>query len=243
MEPHHQNLVFALLLSLLAVVFSATDPNDVAILNLYKKNLKNLELLKWPENDANPCASKWPHVYCNGNDRLSQIQVQNMGLIGPLPQNLNQLSMLTDLGLQMNQFTGTLPSFSGLTNLKNAYLDYNGFDTIQGDFFDGLVSLEVLALDSINLNASTGWMFPTQLQNSPQLRSLSCRSCNLVGPLPSFMGKLASLSNLKLSGNNSTSEIPASFNDMILQIFQIWVSKSGLVKCLIKSLSVSLSCW
>jgi hypothetical protein len=58
MEPHHQNLVFALLLSLLAVVFSATDPNDVAILNLFKKNLKNLELLKWSENDADPCASK-----------------------------------------------------------------------------------------------------------------------------------------------------------------------------------------
>jgi Leucine-rich repeat (LRR) protein len=108
--------------------------------------------------------------------------------------------MLTDLGLQRNQFTGTLPSFSGLTNLRNAYFDYNGFDTIPGDFFDGLVSLEVLALDSINLNASTGWMFPTQLKN------LSCMSCNLVGLLPSSMGKLSSLSNLKLSGNNLTGE-------------------------------------
>jgi hypothetical protein len=61
-----------------------------------------------------------------------------------------------------------------------------------------------------------------------------------VGPLPSFMGKLSSLSNMKLSGNNLTGKIPVSFNGMILQIFQIWVSKSGLVKCLIKSLSVSL---
>jgi Leucine-rich repeat (LRR) protein len=222
MEPHHQNVVFALLLSLLAVGFSATDPNDVAILNLFKKNLKNPELLKWPENDADPCGSKWPHVYCNGNGRVSQIQVQNMGLIGPLPQNLNQLFMLTDLGLQKNQFTGTLPSFSGLTNLKNAYLDLNGFDTIPGDFFDGLVSLEVLALDYINLNASTGWMFPTQLQNSAQLRNLSCISCNLVGPLPSFLGKLSSLSNLKLSENNLTGEIPASFNGAILQI--LWLN-------------------
>jgi hypothetical protein len=74
---------------LLAVVFNATDPNDVAILSLFKKNLKNPELLKWPKNDVDPCGSKWPHVYCNGNDRVSQIQVQNMGLIGPLPQNLN----------------------------------------------------------------------------------------------------------------------------------------------------------
>lgn len=222
MEPHHQNLVFSLLLSLLAVGFSATDPNDVKILNLFKQGLKNAELLKWPENDADPCGSKWPHVYCNGNNRVSQIQVQNMGLIGPLPQNLNELFMLTDLGLQKNKFTGTLPSFKGLSNLKNVYLDNNEFDTIPGDFFDGLDSLEVLALDYINLNATPGWMFPSQLQNSPQLRNLSCMSCNLVGPLPSFLGKLPALSNLKLSGNNLTGEIPASFRDMILQI--LWLN-------------------
>ncbi|KAG6693817.1 hypothetical protein I3842_09G020700 [Carya illinoinensis] len=117
--------------------------------------------------------------------------------------------MLTDLGLQKNNFTGALPSFSGLSNLRNAYLDNNRFDTIPGDFFDGLVSLEVLALDYINLNASTGWMFPTQLQESPQLRNLSCISCNLVGPLPSFLGMLSSLSNLKLSVNNLSGQIPS----------------------------------
>ena len=222
MEPHHQNFVFPLLLSLLAVGFSATDPNDVKILNLFKQGLKNAELLKWPENDDDPCGSNWPHVFCNGN-RVGQIQVQNMGLIGTLPQNLNQLSMLTDLGLQKNKFTGTLPSFSGLSNLQKAYLDFNEFDTIPGDFFDGLNSLEVLALDSINLNASTrGWMFPTQLQNSAQLRNLSCMSCNLVGPLPSFLGKFSSLENLKLSGNSLTGEIPRSFTNMLLQ--SLWLN-------------------
>ncbi|KAG6693818.1 hypothetical protein I3842_09G020700 [Carya illinoinensis] len=187
MEPHHKTLVFLLLLSLIVVVFGATDPNDLAIINQFKKGLENPELLQW----------------------VAQIQVQNLGLSGPLPQNLNKLSMLTDLGLQKNNFTGALPSFSGLSNLRNAYLDNNRFDTIPGDFFDGLVSLEVLALDYINLNASTGWMFPTQLQESPQLRNLSCISCNLVGPLPSFLGMLSSLSNLKLSVNNLSGQIPS----------------------------------
>ncbi|KAG7961505.1 hypothetical protein I3843_09G020700 [Carya illinoinensis] len=187
MEPHHKTLVFLLLLSLIVVVFGATDPNDLAIINQFKKGLENPELLQW----------------------VAQIQVQNLGLSGPLPQNLNKLSMLTDLGLQKNNFTGALPSFSGLSNLRNAYLDNNRFDTIPGDFFDGLVSLEVLALDYINLNASTGWMFPTQLQESPQLRNLSCISCNLVGPLPSFLGMFSSLSNLKLSVNNLSGQIPS----------------------------------
>ncbi|KAG6640674.1 receptor protein kinase TMK1-like [Carya illinoinensis] len=208
MEPHHKTLVFLLLLSLIVVVFGATDPNDLAIINQFKKGLENPELLQWPENGADPCGSKWKHLFCKG-DRVAQIQVQNLGLSGPLPQNLNKLSMLTDLGLQKNNFTGALPSFSGLSNLRNAYLDNNRFDTIPGDFFDGLVSLEVLALDYINLNASTGWMFPTQLQESPQLRNLSCISCNLVGPLPSFLGMLSSLSNLKLSVNNLSGQIPS----------------------------------
>ncbi|KAG2686711.1 hypothetical protein I3760_09G020400 [Carya illinoinensis] len=208
MEPHHKTLVFLLLLSLIVVVFGATDPNDLAIINQFKKGLENPELLQWPENGADPCGSKWKHLFCKG-DRVAQIQVQNLGLSGPLPQNLNKLSMLTDLGLQKNNFTGALPSFSGLSNLRNAYLDNNRFDTIPGDFFDGLVSLEVLALDYINLNASTGWMFPTQLQESPQLRNLSCISCNLVGPLPSFLGMFSSLSNLKLSVNNLSGQIPS----------------------------------
>ncbi|KAG7958355.1 hypothetical protein I3843_10G017300 [Carya illinoinensis] len=217
----HKSFVFPLLLSLLAVVFGATDPNDVAILNQFKKGLENPELLKWPENGADPCGSNWNYVVCKG-DRVTQIQVQNVGLSGPLPQNLNQLSMLTDLGLQKNRFTGALPSFRGLSNLRNAYLDNNEFDIIPADFFDGLVDLEVLALDNINLNATTGWMFPAQLQESLQLRNLSCMSCNLVGPLPSFLGNLSSLSNLKLSGNNLYGEIPASFSGMNLGI--LWLN-------------------
>ncbi|KAB1201171.1 putative receptor protein kinase TMK1 [Morella rubra] len=221
MVSHRKKLVFPLILSLLAVVFGDTDPNDVAILNQFKKGLQNPELLKWPVNDADPCGSKWNHVFCNGK-RVAQIQVQNLGLRGPLPQNLGQLSMLTDLGLQKNNFTGPLPSLSGLSSLKNVYLDNNGFDTIPGDFFDGLESLEVLALDYINLNASTGWMFPSQLQNSPLLRNLSCMSCNLAGQLPSFLGNLSSLANLKLSGNNLIGEIPASYRDMNLQI--LWLN-------------------
>ncbi|KAF5473939.1 hypothetical protein F2P56_005886 [Juglans regia] len=221
MEPHHKKLVFLLLLSLLVVVFGATDPNDLAIINQFKKGLENPELLQWPENGADPCGSKWKHLFCKG-DRVAQIQVQNLGLRGPLPQNLNKLSMLTDLGLQKNNFTGALPSFSGLSNLRNAYLDNNRFDTIPGDFFDGLVSLEVLALDYINLNASTGWMFPTQLQDSPQLRNLSCISCNLVGPLPSFLGMFSSLSNLKLSVNYLSGQIPESFSGSALQM--LWLN-------------------
>lgn len=221
MEDVKTELVLALLLAVISVGFGATDPNDLAILNNFRKGLENPELLKWPPKDNDPCGNKWHSVFCVGS-RVSQIQVQGFGLKGPLPQNFNQLSMLWNIGLQKNQFSGPLPSFSGLKNLRYAFLDYNNFTSIPADFFTGLDSLEVLALDGNNLNGSSGWMFPPSLSNSAQLTNLTCMSCNLVGPLPDFLGSMSSLSVLSLSNNRLTGGIPASFKGMILT--RLWLN-------------------
>ncbi|XP_071723888.1 receptor-like kinase TMK2 [Rutidosis leptorrhynchoides] len=198
----------------------ATDPNDLRILNDFRKGLDNPELLKWPENgDGDPC--KWPHVFCSG-DRVSQIQVQNLGLAGTLPENFNQLTKLSNVGLQKNKFRGNLPTFSGLSELEFAYLGNNNFDTIPLDFFDGLSNVRVLALDYNPFNVSTGWFLPEALANSVQLVNFSCTGCNLIGPLPGFLANLQSLTALKLSYNSLSGEIPASFGDSMLQI--LWLN-------------------
>ena len=69
---------------------------------------------------------------------MNQIQVKGLNLNGPLPQNLNQLGMLSNVGLQNNRLNGPLPSFRGLSKLKYTYLDKNNFDSIPFDFFHGL---------------------------------------------------------------------------------------------------------
>ncbi|KAG4982443.1 hypothetical protein AAZX31_10G077300 [Glycine max] len=207
-------LNFLLCFCFFTLVVSETDPNDVKILNTFRRGLNNSELLPWPEEGGDPCGSPpWKYIFCNGN-RVAQIQTKNLGLVGPLPQNLNQLVMLENLGLQNNNLNGPLPSFKGLNNLKYIFLGRNDFDSIPLDFFEGLKSLEVLALDyNEKLNASSGgWSFPAALADSAQLRNLSCMSCNLVGPIPGFLGDMASLSVLLLSGNNLTGEIPATLN-------------------------------
>lgn len=214
MEDPSLKLISLLLLSLTSLVLTDTDPNDVKILNQFRKGLQNPELLPWPEEEGgDPCGNpQWKYIYCNGN-RVSQIQTKNLNLIGPLPQNLNQLTMLENLGLQNNKLNSPLPSFKGLSNLKYAYLNHNEFESIPEDFFNGLTSLQVLALDyNNNLNASSGgWQFPYNLENSTQLVNVSCMSCNLVGPVPGFLGNLVALSVLQLSGNNLTGEIPVIF--------------------------------
>ncbi|KZV15917.1 hypothetical protein F511_29089 [Dorcoceras hygrometricum] len=200
----------------LSVVYSVTDPNDLAILNEFRKGLENAELLNWPVNGDDPCGPpSWSHVFCAGG-RVTQIQVRRLGLKGPLPKNFNQLSMLQNLGLQQNQFSGSLPSFSGLSQLRYAYLDYNNFDTIPSDFFKGLVNLEVLALDNIPLNATNGWFLPSDLQDSAQLKNLTLMNCNLAGPVPDFLGNMSSLEVLKLSLNRISGTIPESFRGSLL---------------------------
>ncbi|XP_020239099.1 receptor protein kinase TMK1-like [Cajanus cajan] len=206
-----------LLLCFFPLVLADTDPNDVKILNGFRRGLKNPELLPWPQEGGDPCGNgngnaPWKYIFCNGN-RVSQIQTKNLGLVGPLPPNLNELTMLENLGLQNNKLNGPLPSLNGLSNLRYAFLNFNEFDSIPQDFFHGLQSLEVLALDYNHLNASSGgWRFPPTLESSAQLRNLSCMSCNLVGPIPGFLGGMASLSVVQLSGNNLSGEIPATLS-------------------------------
>ncbi|KAI4348885.1 hypothetical protein L6164_009551 [Bauhinia variegata] len=227
MENRLLKLMFALILSLAPVVQSVTDPSDADILRQFRKGLSNPELLPWPDTGGDPCGKpNWQYIFCKGN-RVSQIQAKNLNLKGRLPQNFNQLSGLFNIGLQNNKLNGPLPSFSGLSNLKYAYLDNNEFDSIPADFFDGLQSLEVLALDDNNFNASTGWKFPPKLKDSTQLRNLSCMNCNIAGPLPDFMVKMSSLTALKLSGNSLTGEIPQTFNGTNLQILWLNNQKGG----------------
>ncbi|KAJ8561048.1 hypothetical protein K7X08_027238 [Anisodus acutangulus] len=209
---------------LVNVVYGVTNPNDFKILNYFRNGLENPELLQWPSKGNDPCGPPaWPHVFCS-SDRVTQIQVQNLGLKGDLPWNLNELDKIQNLGLQKNEFSGKLPTFSGLSDLKYAYLDNNQFDMIPADFFNGLSNVQVLALDNNPFNRS-GWSIPTELQDSAQLANFSCMNCGLVGPVPDFFGKLSSLTALKLSYNLLSGKIPDSFRDSMLQI--LWLNNQG----------------
>ncbi|KAG1363520.1 receptor protein kinase TMK1 [Cocos nucifera] len=207
-----------------SAVFGETDENDLAILEEFRKGLDNPELLQWPTNGKDPCGDKWKHVFCDGS-RVTQIQVAEVGLSGSLPKDFNKLEMLNNLGLQRNNFSGPLPSFSGLSNLQYAYLGGNVFGTIPSDFFVGLTNLQVLSLNENPLNQSTGWMLPQELENSALLTNLSLISCNLVGPLPDFLGKMSSLKVLQLSYNNLSGDIPASFAGSNVQI--LWLNNQN----------------
>ncbi|XP_068659070.1 receptor protein kinase TMK1-like [Aristolochia californica] len=218
-------LLFSLLIMRLhSVILGFTDASDAAILDDFRKGLKNSEALEWGDNH-DPCGPPaWRYVFCE-NNRVTQLQVKNLGLIGPLPQNFNKLSKLTNLGMQHNSLNGKLPSFSGLSELQYAYLGNNNFDTIPSDFFNGLDKLQAMSLEYNPLNKS-GWILPSVLKNSPQLVNLSLINTNVGGPLPEFLGEMPSLTALKLSYNSFTGQIPASYGTSSFQI--LWLNNNGL---------------
>lgn len=80
----------------------------------------------------------------------------------------------------------------------------------------------MLALDYNPLNKSSGWSVPVELENSVQLTNLSLMNCNLVGPVPEFLGAMPSLTVLKLSYNSLSGELPGSFSQSMLQI--LWLN-------------------
>ncbi|KAG6432754.1 hypothetical protein SASPL_104341 [Salvia splendens] len=216
------HILVGFLACILVRVHTLTDENDFKILNDFVDGLNNPELLKWPDNGGDPCGPPaWPHLVCS-NTRVTQIQVQNLGLEGLLPPNFNQLEKLENLGLQRNKLNGDLPSFSGLSNLQFAYLDFNEFETISLDFFNGLTSIRVLALDDNPFNKSSGWSIPSELAECSQLVNFSCSGCNIVGPVPDFFGKLPSLESLRLSYNRLSGGIPSTLSDSMLQV--LWLN-------------------
>ncbi|KAF7805750.1 receptor-like kinase TMK3 [Senna tora] len=222
MEAIRTSFGIILIFCLITVGFGATNPNDLKVLNDFRKGLQNPELLKWPNRGNDPCGPPtWPYVFCSGN-RVTQIQAKSLGLKGSLPSSFNQLSELYNLGLQHNNLTGMLPTFSGLSKLEFAFLTDNQFDGIPSDFFAGLTSLQVLSLDRNSLNATTGWSLPVDLEESVQLTNLSLQSCNLVGSVPDFLGRLPSLTNLRLSYNRLSGTIPASFGQSSIQA--LWLN-------------------
>lgn len=190
---------------------AATNPTDVQVLKELLQNVGGTSKIpSWKGDD--PCGSNWAYIQCVGTS-VTSIQLQYTHLSGSLPSSLNQLTNLQAIALQGNNFTGPVPSLSGLSFLKTAYLDSQSFSSIPSDFFHGLSSLTLLALDYSPLNQSSGgWSLPPALASLSNLQTLSLTQTFLSGPLPDFLGSLPNLQNLRLAYNFLSGSIPPSFS-------------------------------
>ncbi|KAG5551505.1 hypothetical protein RHGRI_009802 [Rhododendron griersonianum] len=165
---------------------------------------------------------------------LTTINLEFNQLSGPIPLELGSLPLLETLRLTSNYFTGKLPEeLAKLTTLKDFRIGSNNFIgkipdfiqnwvdlstrlDIQGSGLDGpippgiglLTKLSDLRISDLNGSQAS---FPP-LNNLTSLKTLILRSCNIIGPLPQYLGTMTNLEILlDLSFNNLSGDIPSTF--------------------------------
>ncbi|GMN56522.1 hypothetical protein TIFTF001_025633 [Ficus carica] len=119
-----------------------------------------------------------------------------MDVAGPIPDELWNLTFLSNLNLAQNYLTGSLsPSIGNLTSMQ--YL-------------------------SFGINALSGEV-PKELGLLTKLISLSFSSNNFSGPLPSELGSLSKLQGLYIDSSGVSGEIPSTFANL-QSLKTLWAS-------------------
>ena len=157
--------------------------------------------------------SQWDGVTVGGtSQRVTRLNLRSMGLVGTVPADLNELTMLTRLWLHNNSLAGEIPDLSGLTNLESLWLSGSSMD-LSGDISRlGLGSKTRLDTVSLWGNRLTGSI--PDLSRLHSLVRLKLQSNSLSGGVPASLGSLSSLRDLRLRNNQLEGSIPTELNEI-----------------------------
>ncbi len=137
----------------------------------------------WNNNwNTNLPLDHWLGVYTNSDGRVVRLDMSNNNVSGPIPAQLGELSLLTELKLYRNELTGQIPSeWANLENLELLYLSRNQLDGEIPAFLGDLTNLERLHLNNNNFTGAV----PAELGNLTNMESL------LLHSNPGLEGKMS----------------------------------------------------
>jgi Leucine-rich repeat (LRR) protein len=143
---------------------------------------------------------------------IRTIWLFNNQLTGPLPLSWSTLVHLQQIDLSQNQLSGTLPViWSELTNLQYLFLYSN---QITGTLPGSWSNLSNLQRINIENNQLTGTI-PDSWSGLLNLKGLSLGWNQLTGILPVSWSALVNMEDLILSGNQFTGNLPGSWSSMV----------------------------
>ncbi|KAK3428396.1 hypothetical protein EUGRSUZ_F04434 [Eucalyptus grandis] len=201
---------------------ATTDPSEVAILNSIwstwgltspkqKWNISGEpcsgaaidDAVSFDNNDYNP------FIKCdcsfNSTCHITQLKVYALSVAGPIPDELWNLTYLSNLDLRQNLLTGSLsPSIGNLTRMQ--YLSL-GINALSGELPLQLGQLTELLSLSFSTNNFSGSL-PSELGNLSKLQQLYMGSSGVSGEIPSTFSKLKNLQRVWAYDNNFTGNIP-----------------------------------
>jgi hypothetical protein len=155
-----------------------------------------------------PCS--WYGVTCQAG-HVSQLDLRDNNLAGPLPAQLVDLTQLRVLNLKRNAVTGGVPA--GLANLALLQTLDLSENRLTGAIPAQLGNLAALQTLNLSNNQLTG-AIPTQLASLAALQVLDLSTNQLTGQIPAALGGLANLRTLGLNNNLLSGGIPEQLADL-----------------------------
>ena len=150
-------------------------------------------------------------VSVNSNGEITELGLDSNQLTGTIPSKLGSLTNLQRLHLSRNQLTGTIPSKLGsLTNLRELHLSSNRLTGTIPSELEDLTNLQRLQLD---YNQLTGTI-PSELGDLTALGYLFLEGNQLTGTIPSELKSLTNVVHLHLSHNQLTGTIPSELGEL-----------------------------
>jgi len=163
---------------------------------------------------------KWIGLDCNGEKELTQIHLDEKGLIGMIPSELSVLSSLEILDLDENQLYGSIPSSLGLLRkLQVLDLDKN---IMTGTLPESLYDMKELKVLDLNNNRFSGTISP-KIGDFQQLEFVQLQNNFFLGVVPKTLKHLENIKILTLNGNLLVGEIPEEICSRInTTIRELW---------------------
>ncbi|XP_020592640.1 uncharacterized protein LOC110033111 [Phalaenopsis equestris] len=212
-------IVSRLLIILLSVCLSAKQLFAVGRNNTDYESLiafKNLFLKQSNMNSSTIFASSWnvTNHFCSWEgvtcgfkhrDRVTALDLHSVGLAGPLPPSIFNLTFLRRLDLSLNELYGDIPQILAcLPRLQHLNLSFNSFD---GDIHDILTMNHSSVLQVLDLNSNhmiTGKM-PHVINSMSPLKYLNLNENNIIGTIPTSLTNLSFLETVNTSFYNLSS--------------------------------------
>lgn len=184
------------------VIPSCIERDSLALIALYNATDGANWQDKW---DLTQPINTWHGITLTEEGCVKEIDLFANSLKGTIPQEIGNISELTDLKLHLNQLSGVIPST--LNQLKELSYLTLALNDLTGNIPDlsALTKLELLFLQNNELAGT----IPIHLQDLTSLRVLNLRDNNFSGVIPSALANLPNLTGLELSDNSLNGAIPA----------------------------------
>ncbi|KAD0747961.1 hypothetical protein E3N88_43764 [Mikania micrantha] len=158
-----------------------------------------------------PC--NWTRVSCDDRgQRVVGLDLSSLSISGPVSPYIGNLSFLSTLQLQENQFLGVIPeAITNLLRLRVLNISYNSVEGTIPSNLSRCIELRVVDLMQNELSGS----IPEDLTRLVNLQTLNLAGNHLSGSIPPSIGNLSSLFTLRLGTNMLSGPIPSALSRLI----------------------------